>query len=189
MALRGCVKAVGSIGLARSSGWLITLAIALAVASLSGCSRQRYASTSAPSPTLDEGGDPPLKPVLSTQDKQQIQSQFRMLAEGHSSSRSPSVAAEGFRWSDIPLAAVYACEETEMAIAHQRETADAYEFDIRTVEGYPAKLEVFRDVGSVYRAQASVGMFDDRTQRADELLRAFERQMRAFGRKRQYRED
>jgi hypothetical protein len=101
----------------------------------------------------------------------------------------PGPAERGVRWSDVPLAAVYACEESEMAIARQRQTESCHEFEIRTVEGYPGLLRVSRDQKDIYRCEAVIGIYGDRTDRAETLISEFHTQMRAFGRKRQYSQE
>jgi hypothetical protein len=151
-----------------------------------GCSRQPYATVTAtrlPEETQH------WNPVLSHQEQATIQGSLMTLAEDHSPTRVPTDAVHGVRWSDVPLAVVYACDECEMAIVRQRTTDAGYVFELKAVEGHPATFTVLRDEQSIYRSEATVGLFMDEIERAAALQKAFDRQMQSFGRKRQYRTD
>lgn len=152
----------------------------MAWAWLGGCGK-RYAATSMHVCPKEETA---LKCVLTQADQRQIEAAFTGLAEGHRPVDPPHAAAN-VRWSDVPLAAVYAVYDVEMAIVREAEVEGSFEFALKTVEGYPAVLRVHQTAGpDVYFAEAHIGMFDTRRERAVELLKAFDKQMRAFGRKR-----
>lgn len=96
-------------------------------------------------------------------------------------------AEKGVRWSDVPVAVAYACDEAEMAVVQTIKKPSAYEFRLRTIEGYPGELAVWQaDDDRIYQATATIGHYGDRTHRAQQLLKAFEHQMRAFGKKRKF---
>jgi hypothetical protein len=58
-------------------------------------------------------------------------------------------------------------------------------FILRTVEGFPGRLTVKRvSDGRVYEANASFGLYEDRNDRAATLLKAFDAQLLAYGKRR-----
>jgi hypothetical protein len=72
-----------------------------------------------------------------------------------------------------------------MAIVETIQTEAGYEFRLKTIEGYPARLWVDRQPEPmVYSAVVEVGLYRDRTARAAALAKAFARQMEAFAKKR-----
>jgi len=157
---------------------------------LAGCARERPAAESA---SFRDPAEPTYVRTLSPEQQRQATAAFRDLARGEVQRQRPAPAAgaageggeEGVRWSDVPLAVLYACDEIEAAVTRQAEHDWGWEFAIRTVEDWPATLRVRRaDPPRIYDASASVGVFGDRTDRAAALLAAFDEQMRAFGRKR-----
>jgi hypothetical protein len=83
-----------------------------------------------------------------------------------------------------------ACDETEMAVAHLEAERDLYQVTVRTIEDWPGWLTVRRTGDHrVYEASAGIGRFDDHEDRRDALLDALRRYMRAYGRKRGFREE
>lgn len=120
---------------------------------------------------------------------------MRDVAPGHRPTRTavPAPAAEGgVRWSDVEAAAGAACSAIEAAVVGKTGDADAdeYRFRIRTIENWPGELVVRRvDPPAMYEATAWIGRFpDERVERRDALLRAFDARLRAFGMKRKYPE-
>lgn len=151
---------------------------------LSGCGSEPPAAGSGP--RMSDGAYQ-AQHVLSSRDESQINRTFSSLADGHATVHAPAPAVEGVRWDDVPIAVVYGCEEAQMAVSGTVKHDWGYEFQLKTVEGYPGVLLVKRMPDpSVYQATVSVGMFNDHRDRAEELLTAFDRQMRAFGKKRQF---
>ena len=153
-----------------------------------GCAQPPYAAESG-SPCRDVD----LSRVLDDRDQAEVTATFESLAQEHEPSGWPK-GAESMRgrWADVPLAAVYATDEVEMAIRQTVEHEWGYEFHLITVESWPGVLEVRRATAphenDVYIASARVGRFGDRQDRAEQLIRAFDRQMRAFGTKRGFQE-
>jgi hypothetical protein len=103
----------------------------------------------------------------------------------------PRRAPEGVRWSDIPRAVTSACDElgVEMAVIRMTEEPDRYEFELRTIEGWPAKLVIARGHGGgrggVYEiTEVWVGRFPDepaRVSRAQALVKAFQKHLKRLG--------
>jgi hypothetical protein len=155
--------------------------VAIVICQFSACGGQRYASTSNPSPVNDLGGH---KRTLSPSEQESINQAFSELAAGHEPVHPPT-PSDHPRWSDVPLAAVYACDEIEAAILTQTDEQDQVVFTFATVEGYRGRLVVSRVEGTeVYRTSAEIGMFGDKTERAEALCEAFDKQMRLFEKKR-----
>jgi hypothetical protein len=83
------------------------------------------------------------------------------------------------------MAAVYACDDIEAAIVRRIQHDWGWEYRIRTVEDWPGVLRVHRTADErIYQSTATIGLFGDRTDRAQALLKAFDEQMEAFARKR-----
>ncbi len=125
--------------------------------------------------------------VLTQADQTEVLAALRSITQDRALVNRPRPAPGGIRWSDVPLAAEWAVGEVgvEMAIVNTVRHNDGYTFQLKTVEDRPAELIVRRRLDQrVYDATATVGRFADDHQRADALLRAFDRMMRAFGRKR-----
>ena len=126
---------------------------------------------------------------LTGEEQESVRDAMRLFAEGQSPSQTPRPADHGMRFSDVESAAFYAAVNSEMALLDVIDEADGarLRFQLVTIEEWPAELIVERiDGPEVYRARASVGRFpqmDERQERAEELLNAFDRQMRSFGRK------
>ena len=122
--------------------------------------------------------------VLDKKQQKQIKAVFADLAAGHDPVSVPMPAAAGMRWSDVPLAVFYACDEVEMAVTRTTEHDWGYQFDLLSIENWPGRLVMQRTGDErVYEACATIGRFGDKTDRAAMLLEAIEKQMRAFGRK------
>ena len=108
---------------------------------------------------------------------------------------SLSAAGQSGRWEDIELAVIWAVDEAgiEMAMLDKHEFPWGTIFELRTVEGWPARLVVEKkldDAGEVMGIEnraAEVGRFPDqpeRQSRARRLEEGFDRWLAAFGRKR-----
>jgi hypothetical protein len=100
----------------------------------------------------------------------------------------PAPAPYGVRWSDIPLALYETgfAEGVELAVYRTTVTPDRYEFELRTVEGWPGELVIVRVEGDeVYRIeQASIGRFPDEpacVERADALVKELRLQLERLG--------
>lgn len=125
--------------------------------------------------------------VLTQADRAEILAALRSITQDRSLVNRPRPAPGGLRWSDVPQAVEWAVGEigVEMAIVQTLSDDERYTFHLKTVEDRPAELMVRRrDDARVYDATATVGRFADDHQRAEALLAAFDRMMRAFGRKR-----
>lgn len=130
--------------------------------------------------------------VLTPAHRAEMRSALRSIAHGRILVDRPGPAPGGLRWSDVERAAAEAVGElgVEMAILETQAHDDGYTFRLKTIEDRPAQLTVRRrDDGRVYEATATVGRFADDQQRADALLAAFDRMMRAFGRKRGFNDE
>ena len=153
---------------------------------LSGCQRP-YAASSNLRLTPDEQQQ---KLTLNKEEQAAVLAAMQNAAEGQGPLEPPARAPSGKRWSDVPLAVEYACDEAEMAVIEMIEEDDGrrLRFRLRTVEDWPAELVVCRAATSdIYTAQAWVGRFPDRPariERRDKLLAALEHYMEAFGAKR-----
>jgi hypothetical protein len=125
--------------------------------------------------------------VLDPDDQAVVWRTFRSLAEGHDPVNPPRTPAQGMAWEDVPAAVAAACDDIEAAVMSVDESEDQYLYTLRTVEDWPGELLVRRaDDRRVYVAQAWIGLFPDdpaRVARAEALLDALERQLRAYGRK------
>jgi hypothetical protein len=166
--------------------------LAFGVGGVNGCANQPYAAADNHPMTPEEAR---LKPVLGQGDQRRIEAEFQTLAAGHTAVEPPMPAARhsgagnpgypGVRWSDVPLAVPDACADAEMAVVSSVETRDSLEYMLRTIEDYPGTLVIRRpNDGSVYQATATIGRFGDHTDRAQQLLKALDEQMKAYGRKR-----
>lgn len=147
-----------------------------------GCATEPNAATF----QTDRESDPvQFKPELDAADRHRVNDTFRDLAAGHQAVDPPAPAAGGKRWSDVLDAAATACESIEATITYAAERDGAWLFTLRTVEDLPGRMTVKRvNDARVYEAAASIGLYDDRTERAAALLRSFDEQMLVFGRRR-----
>lgn len=124
------------------------------------------------------------KKVLNIDEQARIRAAFAELARGRTASNPPAKSLTG-RWSDVPLAVYYACEDVELTTVTTTEHEWGYEYTLRTIEEWPGRLMVKRGDGDrVFSAEAFIGWDDERRHRAAALLRALDKQMRAFARKR-----
>lgn len=127
-----------------------------------------------------------LKGVLDDTDRRAVREVFGGLAGDRVPIDPPIDAGGGVRWTDVYSAALFACDQTEMAIVRMVATPEGYDVQLKTIEDYPGRMLIHaRPHPQVYEAQATIGLYGDRTERARQLLVAFDDQMRAFGRKRQ----
>ena len=131
--------------------------------------------------------EPVLKGRLTPQEQHDIQDHLHEVAievgttEGVS---SVGVAGPRGRWSDVPAAAHDAVMELEMGIYHTLESEDHFEFQLRTLDGQPGSMMVWRtDDDSVFRVEATVGRFGD-AEKARRLEDTFGSMMKKYGRKR-----
>lgn len=167
------------------------------LAGLSGCAGTPPAA--AETGLTRQPDEPAYVASLSDSQQAEVRSAFESLAAGSGAVTRP-VPAERGRWSDVYSAVLYACDDVEMAVVsrkHQKADSEGYgagvgerwEFGLRTVEDWPGTFIVDRVADAadsdapIYRATAMIGQFKDRTDRAQALLDAFERQLRLFGRK------
>lgn len=149
-----------------------------------GCSSTPpYAASTNLRLTPDEKAE---KLVLSPSDEAQALAAMRAVADDQSPVNPPRAAEAGVRWRDVPIALYYAATEVEMATTRVREMPDVYEVELKTVDDHPGRMVVRRVGGDrVYEADAVVGRFGDDVERVRQLLAAFDRQMKLFGRKRE----
>lgn len=172
-----------------------SLAVALRAASLagiflSGCrSEPEAASFSSVDRTT-----PGYVRTFSDADRDQVRREFQELTSNHVAV-SPPAPAKGpvpARWSDVPLAAAYACDDAEAAIVATNQYDWGYEFRLRTIEDWPGTLTIRRTHDArIYEATAFIGLkadeggeaIIDHSSRAEALLKALDRQMLEFGRK------
>ncbi len=117
-----------------------------------------------------------------------VENTFASLSRGHAASAAPTPApASRGRWADVHLAVLYACDDTEMAVVSRTEHDWGWQYRVRTVEDWPGTLTIHRiESDQVYEATAIIGVFNDRAERADSLITAFEKHMAEFGRKKQF---
>lgn len=131
---------------------------------------------------------------LTQSEQEEVENALRSFADGESVSLPPGPAEYGMRFSDVEAAAFYAAINSEMSVIDVKEEqgGDRLRFQLVTIEDWPAELVVDRvDGPTVYEATATVGRFpdmEDRQARAADLLDAFARQMKGFGRKPRFAE-
>ena len=162
------------------------LFLGLAIA-IGGCATRRASET----PLVDDPDETDQVAALNAAHSAEVRHAFAGLAHGHEASSAPTAASSPRgRWSDVHLAVLYACDDTQMAVLHKTATDEGlggWEYALRTAEDMPVALVVRRmPEPEIYDATASVGLFGDDTDRAAALLKAFDRHMAAFGRKRQF---
>jgi hypothetical protein len=132
------------------------------------------------------GDNPPTKGVLTASDQNEIGEAFDDAADGRDADQSLKPSGT-IRWSDVPLAVVYACDEAEMAVVEADEGDAVCRYRLISVEDWPGTLIVTRvDDGRIYEASATVGEFGNREDRANRLLEALESQLKAFAKKRKF---
>ncbi|UCD76040.1 MAG: hypothetical protein JSV91_03780 [Phycisphaerales bacterium] len=159
-----------------------------------GCAgRQKYAATVQ---HVQPGEEAPLKLTLSPAEQTEVRRILRSVAEGEEPVNPPAAAPRGMRFIDVPNAVRAACAEVEMAVVSTQRIekggggGGGYKFALKTIEDWPAELVVMRtDDDRIYQATATVGRFEDRVARAERLLDALQKQMRAFGAKPRFNRD
>jgi hypothetical protein len=132
---------------------------------------------------VHETGEPVYTRTMTDVQVQSIEQAFDSLAAGKTAVERPA-PAQGMRWSDVPMAVVYACDDIEAAVVQSSEHDWGWEFTIRTVEDWPGTLQVRHTADPhAYTASATIGIYGDRTKRAQALLDALDKQLRAFAKK------
>ena len=166
-------------------------AILFALAALAGGCSSRPAAEVALARQPEE---PVLTGTMTSAQQREIEGGFESLADGRTAVSRPVVAPLGGRWSDVYPAVVEACDEIEAAVVSKKLYDWGWEIHIRTVEEWPGTLTIRRAMPeskeiSIYEATAVIGLYGDRTERAEALLKAFHERLRAFGRKRSLPDD
>jgi hypothetical protein len=137
-----------------------------------------------------EPGEENQKAVLSSQDRSEAVAAMQSATGGPpGNAERPARAAQGVRWSDIPLAVSAACDElgVEMAVVRTIEEPDRFVFELRTIEAWPAGLVIRRGEGGgeVYEIEEVwVGRFPQdpaRVKRAEALVKAFKKHLKRLG--------
>lgn len=136
------------------------------------------------------------KRLLSPGDKSEIRRAFRTLAQGESLVDPPGRAPYGVRWADVAIAVGQACDElgVEMVVVETMEKNGILVFRMRTVEDWPARLEIHRvDPPQVYVIEdCRVGRFYDEPEkvaRCEKLKAEFEKKLKKLGKIRWFNED
>jgi hypothetical protein len=147
-----------------------------------GCASRPATDT----PLVVSADEPATVAALDRSGRREVQGAFNDLAAGRQAVERPSRSASPRgRWQDVYLATLYACDDLEAAVTASRQTPDRWEFDLRTAEDWPGTLLVSRRSDEqVFDARAKVGVFGDRVEQAELLVKAFEAHMAAFGQKR-----
>ncbi len=127
--------------------------------------------------------------MLSPRDEMEVVDLMRSLAGEGGPLQVPVAGPPRGRWSDVPAAARAAAARQEFVIVRSHMIEGCWVFEFRSAGDRPAELRVEQRPGEeVYAATATVGLFRDRTDQAEQLYDAFEKAMRAFSRKRKYPE-
>ncbi len=95
-------------------------------------------------------------------------------------------APYGVRWRDVTNAATKACANLNLAILSVNQEQDGMlkRIEIISVGEVPFELLVHRlPPPEIYEATATGGLFGDKTEVAEQLVREFNQAMRAFGAK------
>jgi hypothetical protein len=107
---------------------------------------------------------------------------LRSFADGQTISGEP--LETGLRWSDLELAVDLAADEQEMAVVERRREEWGTVFELISIRDEPGVLTVYRrPEPEVYQAEASVGVFGDRTSMARTLVAAVDAYMKLLGEK------
>jgi hypothetical protein len=128
--------------------------------------------------------------VLDEQDQAAVLAALHGAAEGEGPGEPPAAAPHGIRWSDVPQAVAAACNDVEMAVVEttEEEGGDVLRFRLLAAEGWPGEVVIRRlPPPEMYGAEASIGRFPDkpaRRERAQRLIQAVDRYLKAFGAKR-----
>ncbi len=135
------------------------------------------------------------KQQLSPGDRSQAVSAFRSLAQSRTVVDPPGPAPYKVRWADVPLAVNQACDElgVEMVVVETVEQDGGLVFRMRTVEDWPATLEIRRvDPPKIYEiVDCRVGRFYEqpaKVARCDKLKAAFVKKLEKLGRVRWFNE-
>jgi hypothetical protein len=169
---------IGPLGLAAG---MLTLVSSL------GCGTHRFAATSNELLLPDE---PLLHRILTPDEQSQVLEAMQSFAAGRSEADPPSPAASGVRWSDVPLAADYACDANSMAVVSIAKGEGIYTFQLKSIEDYPGVLTVRRvDDERICTAEASIGRYGDYDTKAVALLASFDEFLRGFGAKRGFEDE
>lgn len=158
-------------------------------------------------------GPEPLNQPWSQAEQARALAAMQSVARGHTPSEVPGRAPHGVRWSDVRFAADLAATDTEMAIlrieplredvgvsrieplrappagspAREEDPGSGWRFVLVTIGDAPGELIVLRRYPPViYQARASIGVFGDRDDLADNLLDAFDTRMRELGLKKDF---
>ena len=125
---------------------------------------------------------------LTPRQQAEVMRSFKALAAGATVVNPPAPAPRGVRWSEIPQALTWACNEdgVEMVIVRTYQDLDGYDFTLRTIEGWPARLVIGHGRGEqVYEVtEVSVGRFPDnpdRVERGAALVEALQTWLRTMG--------
>ncbi len=184
----------GTVAGGYKAAGMVSAAVALAVAlALAGCASYTNAVEFNRVYAEEAGAGIPGRAdqFLSPRQQAEVMRSFKSLAAGTTAVNPPAPAPHGVRWSEIPQALVWACNEdgVEMVIVQTNQDLDGYEFILRTIEDWPAKLVIGHGRGEqVYEiTEVSVGRFPDnpdRVERGAALVKAFETWLRTMGAKR-----
>jgi len=123
--------------------------------------------------------------VLSSNDRREVLSILEDSVTGPADDPARP-ARYGVRWTDVLLAARAACKDVECAVISMTEEEDGSvkRIAITTLDDQPVVLTVERrPEPEIYRASASAGLFENRTELAARLLESFDAAMRLFGAK------
>ena len=133
---------------------------------------------------------------LTPRQQAEVMRSFRALAAGATVVDPPAPAPHGVRWSEIPQALAWACNEegVEMVIVETHQDVYGYDFTLRTIENWPARLVIGHGRGEqVYEiTEVSVGRFPDnpeRIERGAALVEAFEMWLRRMGARKRFNEN
>lgn len=126
---------------------------------------------------------------LTAEQESTIRATFRELAVGHRAVDRPGVPASGWRWSEVAEAARLAAADVEAAVVRGESFVDPsgrpdWRFDLTTIEDWPGQLivtQVDANDPNGIMATATIGLYRDRTERADRLVAAFHQRLRDLG--------
>ena len=117
---------------------------------------------------------------------------MKSVAAGHTVVNRPAAAPRGVRWSEIPRAVGWACGQAgvEMVVTNTFADPDEYQFELLTIENFPAELVIVQGTGNrVYEVESVwVGRFPEQPQhveRAALLVSHFEARLRVLGSRKQ----
>lgn len=162
------------------------LAVFIALMILGACQSSEPAASVRAQTAEDESW----KRELSDQDEREILAAMRSARPEKVGEAQVTTGPDRGRWSDVPDAARLAAAEVEMSVITKSRLDDRnWVFELLTVEEKPVELRVERtDDVLIWKASATVGLFNNDITRRDELLSAFEEKMRQLSRKRKFAE-